>query len=235
MHSHELTLGLAFGLGALHALEPGHGKTAMLVYLSGERRSFLHPLVMGLSSAASHSASLIGIAAVVHLTHHIVTHDHQHGDQSVTQGMQWVSALLVLTVGLWMAWRAWKPRAKACGCSSHATSSGSQAVSHSQSSRASYSMSAMLGVAFGLLPCPSAMAAYFSSMSTGAPVAAYMVIGLFAAGIAFSLTLVGICVQLFGEKMPQSGRLSNLPWPWMRASLILGLGVFYLGRTATLS
>ncbi|MCP4772921.1 MAG: cobalt transporter, partial [Planctomycetaceae bacterium] len=27
MHSHELTLGLAFGLGAIHALEPGHGKT----------------------------------------------------------------------------------------------------------------------------------------------------------------------------------------------------------------
>ena len=53
MHSHELTLGLAFGLGALHALEPGHGKTAMLVYLSGERRSILHPIIMGLSSATS--------------------------------------------------------------------------------------------------------------------------------------------------------------------------------------
>ena len=235
MHSHELTLGLAFGLGALHALEPGHGKTAMLVYLSGERRSFLHPLVMGLSSAASHSASLVGIAAVVHLTHHMVIHDHQHGDQAVTQGMHWVSALLVLTVGLWMAWRAWKPKSKACGCQSHATSLDSRRVPHSKSSRASYSMSAMLGVAFGLLPCPSAMAAYFSSMSTGAPVAAYLVIGLFAAGIASSLTLVGICVQIFGEKMPQAGRFSNLPWPWIRASLILGLGVFYLVRTATLS
>lgn len=46
-HTHELTLGLAFFLGALHALEPGHGKTAMLVYLSGERRGYWHPLVMG--------------------------------------------------------------------------------------------------------------------------------------------------------------------------------------------
>ena len=68
MHSHELTLGLAFTLGALHALEPGHGKTAMLLYLAGERRSLLHPLVMGLSSALSHSVSLIGIAAMVHLS-----------------------------------------------------------------------------------------------------------------------------------------------------------------------
>ena len=39
MHSHELTLGFAFGLGAIHALEPGHGKTAMLLYLAGELSS----------------------------------------------------------------------------------------------------------------------------------------------------------------------------------------------------
>jgi len=69
MHTHELTLSLAFGLGALHALKPGHGKTAMLLYLAGERRSLLHPLVMGLSSALSHSLSLIRIAAMVHMTH----------------------------------------------------------------------------------------------------------------------------------------------------------------------
>jgi len=31
-------------------------------------------------------------------------------------------------------------------------------------------MSALLGVAFGLLPCPSALAAYFASMSSGSPV-----------------------------------------------------------------
>ena len=80
MHSHELTLGLAFGLGALHAIEPGHGKTAMLLYLSGERKSFLHPLVMGLSSALTHSLSLILIASIVHLTHHLVTGDHHHAD-----------------------------------------------------------------------------------------------------------------------------------------------------------
>ena len=78
MHSHELTLGFAFGLGAIHALEPGHGKTAMLLYLAGERKSFLHPMVMGLSSALSHSISLIAIAAMVHLTHHLVTGDHHH-------------------------------------------------------------------------------------------------------------------------------------------------------------
>jgi len=69
-HSNELTLGIAYFLGALHALEPGHGKTAMLVYLSGERRSVWHPIVMGLSSGVAHSVSLVVIALVVRLTHH---------------------------------------------------------------------------------------------------------------------------------------------------------------------
>jgi nickel/cobalt exporter len=231
MHTHELTLGLAFGLGALHALEPGHGKTAMLVYLAGERKSLLHPLLMGLASAVSHSVSLIGVAALVHLTHHVVTGDHHHGNQSVTLAMQWISALLVIAVGCCMIWRAWKPKPTACSCSAHRDIDGCVHKEKKASGRrASYSMSAILGVAFGLLPCPSAMAAYFTSMSSGAPVAAYAVIGLFAAGIASSLTLAGICVQAFGERVPHRNRLSRLPWSWIRAALITGLGFFYLAR-----
>ena len=94
-------------------------------------------------------------------------------------------------------------------------------------------MSALLGVAFGLLPCPSAMAAYFTSMSSGSPVAAYAVIGLFAAGIASSLTLVGIAVQTFGGKLTKGqNRLASLPWAWIRAGMILVLGMFYLSRVA---
>lgn len=228
-HSHELTLGLSFFLGALHALEPGHGKTAMLVYLAGERRSLLHPLVMGLSSALAHSVSLIGIAAAVHLTHHLVTGDHHHHDETVTGAMQWISAGLVLCVGLWMLVAAWRAKPAKCGCGGH-HEENCDAPSRF-GSRTTYSMSALLGVAFGLLPCPSAMAAYFTSMSTGTPVAAYGVIGLFAAGIACSITLFGILVQFFGTRFSLgSSKLSKLPWPYIRAILILSIGLFYSAR-----
>jgi len=230
-HAHQLTLGLAFGLGALHALEPGHGKTAMLVYLSGERRSLLHPLVMGLSSAVAHSVSLIGIAASVHLTHHLITGDHGHDDEVVTRSMQWVSAGLVIAVGLWMAVAARKSRPSQCGCGSHAHTCGGDSAQTNAAPKTSYSMSALLGVAFGLLPCPSAMAAYFSSMSSGSPVAAYAVIGLFAAGIASSLTVVGIFVQVFGGRLLKSQSwVSRLPWMSIRAGLILSIGAFYSWR-----
>ncbi|QEG22640.1 HoxN/HupN/NixA family nickel/cobalt transporter [Mariniblastus fucicola] len=233
MHSHEITLGLAFGLGALHALEPGHGKTAMLLYLAGERRSLLHPLVMGLSSALSHSLSLIGIAAIVHLTHHLVTGDHHHADEGVTDVMRWVSAGIVLIVGLWMCWSAWRSKPAQCGCSQHKHECHNPDEAQSNSTKTSYSMSALLGAAFGLMPCPSAMAAYFSGLSSGSPVTAYIVIGLFAAGIATSLTLVGMVVQLFGNRFTNtSSRLSRLPWNYIRAGLITLIRLVYLGHVA---
>lgn len=237
-HAHQLTLGLAFGLGALHALEPGHGKTAMLVYLAGQRRNLLHPLVMGLSSALAHSVSLIGIAAAVHLAHHLVTGDHHHDDAAVTRGMQWISAALVICVGLWMLLAAWRGRTMPtkCGCCDGHQHGADQSARDGDEprkfgSRTSYSMSAMLGVAFGLLPCPSAMAAYFTGMSSGTPVAAYGVIGLFAAGIACSITLFGILVQVMGTRLlNRESKLSSLPWPFLRAGLILMIGVVYVSR-----
>lgn len=235
MHTHELTLGLAFGLGALHALEPGHGKTAMLLYLSGERRSFLHPLVMGFSSALSHSVSLMAIAAMVHFSHHLVTGDHHHANEDVTNIMRWASAGLVLLVGLWMMWSAWRSKpAKKCGCSHHKHECEHQEeTSKSWGSKTSYSMSALLGAAFGLMPCPSAMAAYFTGLSSGSPINAYVVIGLFAAGIATSLTFVGIVVQVFGNRFTNSNSsFLRLPWDYIRAGLITVIGLVYLGHVA---
>ncbi|QDS88110.1 Nickel/cobalt efflux system RcnA [Rosistilla ulvae] len=230
-HTHELTLGVAFFLGALHALEPGHGKTAMLVYLSGERRSYWHPLVMGLSSGLAHSVSLIAIAMAVHLTHHLITGDHHHDNEAMTATLQWISAGLVLCVGTWMLWGAYRAKpAKKCGCRHHRDE---DCDAKPRSAKSSYSMSALLGVAFGLLPCPSALAAYFTSMSTGSPVAAYAVIGLFAAGIASSLTCVGMLLQRFGGSLiREESRLAKLPWSYIRAILILGVGLFYAARVA---
>ena len=229
-HTHELTLGLAFFLGAIHALEPGHGKTAMLVYLSGERRGFWHPVVMGLSSALAHSVSLLAIAFIVHLTQHAITGDHHHENEQIVSVMQWLSGLLVLTVGIWMLISASRAKEKTCGCAHHRDQ---KCDSETPSKKRSYSMSALLGVAFGLLPCPSALAAYFTGIATGMPIAAYAVIALFAAGIASSLTVVGLLVQRFGERLfKHEGWLARLPWAHLRAFVILAVGVAYTYRAA---
>jgi len=244
-HTHELTLGLSFVLGAIHALEPGHGKTAMFVYLMGGRRSLWHPVIMGLSTAISHSVSLFVIAFAVHLTHHLLTHDHSH-EMLVSQILQWASAVLVIGVGIWMLGSAWMGRKQQC-CAHHhdAESDTCDHNSHSMTvelktednhehatpARSSFSTTALLGLAVGLLPCPSALAAYFTGLSTGQPWLAYSIIALFAGGIATSLIGVGVILQLFGSCLNSlSGRLKNVPWPYVRASLILGIGLFYATR-----
>ncbi|MFO1004035.1 MAG: sulfite exporter TauE/SafE family protein [Planctomycetaceae bacterium] len=285
-HSHELSLGLSFFLGALHALEPGHGKTAMFVYLLDGKRSFWHPVVMGLSTAFSHSVSLFAIAFGVHIAHHLIAGDHHHEEQ-VSSVLQWISALLVVAVGGFLLVQAIRGRkVKCCGhhhhdgdCSNHSHShAGNHSHSHascsiepqlvqlggvvsgkssagnnntvaaavmpmtstvvesneSTRSRSSYRTTAILGLAVGLLPCPTTMAAYFTGLSSGSPGATYLIIGLFAAGIASSLSVVGILLQYFGEKFGRrSERLVNLPWNYIRSALILGIGLIYLVRLIT--
>ena len=77
------------------------------------------------------------------------------------------------------------------------------------------------------------MAAYFSGLSSGSPVTAYIVIGLFAAGIAVSLTCVGMIVQVFGNRLIKAESwFSRMPWAYIRAGLITAIGLFYLGRVA---
>ncbi|TWT58851.1 Nickel/cobalt efflux system RcnA [Thalassoglobus neptunius] len=247
-HTHDLTLGLAFLLGALHALEPGHGKTAMFVYLVGGRRSPWHPIVMGLSTAVSHSVSLFAIAFAVHLAHHVVTGDHHH-EENVSTFLPWVSALLVVAVGCYLLRQAIRGKqVRCCGHDHHShdhdhdCADGPSVVKldvasgdlSSQSPlRTSYKTTALLGMAVGLLPCPSALAAYFTGLSTGSPAAAYLIIALFAAGIASSLTLVGIMLQLFGDRIGRRMTgTSRLPWAHIRALLILGMGAFYTVRVA---
>ncbi len=270
LHSHELSLGLSFFLGALHALEPGHGKTAMFVYLLDGKRSSWHPIVMGLSTAFSHSVSLFAIAFGVHIAHHLIAGDHHHEEQ-VSSVLQWISALLVVAVGGFLLVQAIRGRkVKCCGhhhdgeeCSDHSHSyatassaepqlvqlgTGPSSVSNIQVSstmvssspsemkpaRSSYRTTAILGLAVGLLPCPTAMAACFTGLSSGSPGATYLIIGLFAAGIASSLSLVGILLQYFGEKFGRhSESLVRLPWNYIRSALILGIGLIYLVRLIT--
>ena len=71
IHARELGPGLvafallvAFGLGSLHALSPGHGKTVVAAYLVGSRGTALHALILGLVVTASHTAGVFALGFV---------------------------------------------------------------------------------------------------------------------------------------------------------------------------
>jgi high-affinity nickel-transport protein len=55
---------VAAGLGALHALEPGHGKTIVAAYLVGSRGTARHAVLLGILVTASHTAGVYILGAV---------------------------------------------------------------------------------------------------------------------------------------------------------------------------
>src|SRR5215470_14280608 len=67
-----LALIVAVGLGALHALEPGHGKTVVAAYLVGARGTPRHALSLGLIVTATHTVGVYLLGAVtLSLSHYI--------------------------------------------------------------------------------------------------------------------------------------------------------------------
>ena len=55
---------VALGFGAVHALEPGHGKTIVAAYLVGARGTALHSAALGLIVAVTHSLGVLAIGAL---------------------------------------------------------------------------------------------------------------------------------------------------------------------------
>ncbi len=92
-----LTAGvIAAGLGALHALEPGHGKTIVAAYLVGSRGTAHHALLLGLVVTASHTAGVYLLGAVTLVaSHYIVPERLQH-----LLGI--VSGLIVTCLGFYL-------------------------------------------------------------------------------------------------------------------------------------
>lgn len=107
-----LYLPTALGLGALHALEPGHSKTLIAAYLIGTKGTKWDAFLLGISAATTHSLIVIAIAvSALWLGKEVFT------DQ-VSHWLQVGSGVIVILIGAWMLWRRW-PRQKPTGHAHH--------------------------------------------------------------------------------------------------------------------
>lgn len=55
---------IAMGLGAMHSLSPGHGKTLVGAYLVGQRATVAHALFLGLTVTISHTVGVFALGLV---------------------------------------------------------------------------------------------------------------------------------------------------------------------------
>jgi nickel/cobalt exporter len=86
----------ALGLGALHALEPGHAKTLTAAYLIGIKGTKRDALFLGLSVAATHSLVVVGISAAA------LWVGREAFTENVSHWLQLGSGAIVVLLGSWM-------------------------------------------------------------------------------------------------------------------------------------
>jgi nickel/cobalt transporter (NicO) family protein len=106
LHQQQITpwmivaaIGIAFVLGAAHALTPGHGKTIVAAYLVGSRGTLKHAAFLGAMVTFTHTVSvfLLGLATLF-LFQYVVP-------QKVTQVLGAISGLSIVVIGGWMLYK----------------------------------------------------------------------------------------------------------------------------------
>lgn len=94
----------AFVLGALHALQPGHGKTIVAAYLVGSRGTVRDAVLLGVVVTLTHTMTIYLLAALAQAGALLMP---------VTELEQYlgaVAASLILLVGLALIWSQWRRR-----------------------------------------------------------------------------------------------------------------------------
>jgi ABC-type nickel/cobalt efflux system permease component RcnA len=111
LHQQQLTpwmiaaaIGIAFVLGAAHALTPGHGKTIVAAYLVGSRGTLKHAAFLGAMVTFTHTVSvfLLGLATLF-LFQYVVP-------QKVTQVLGAISGISIVLIGGWMLYKRLRAR-----------------------------------------------------------------------------------------------------------------------------
>ncbi|MBI2842821.1 MAG: sulfite exporter TauE/SafE family protein [Armatimonadetes bacterium] len=203
----------SFGLGALHALEPGHGKTVVGAYLIGSRGRISDAVLLGVVVTLTHSGSviLLGILSTVAAAYFV--------PDTVQKVLEVVSGLLVVGVGGWML-RLRIRQARGAGHDDqthdhndpsqdhrshehphdHSHENGHSGHSHSHvpqvepGERPTLWQLITLGVSGGIVPCPAALAVLLAAVSYGQFVRGLSLVIIFSIGMAVVLVAIGIAM-----------------------------------------
>ncbi len=188
---------VALGVGAAHAVAPGHGKTITAAYLVGTHGRYRDALRLGVIVAVMHTFSVLVLALVwVGLSV-----SASLGTESVTAWMQVAAGLVVIAVGGRLAWRQLRHRYQ--HSHSHAHSHGPDEATDPWSRRGLVA----LALSGGLLPSPSAFLLLVSGLLTGRAADALILVLAFGVGMAVTLTAVGaLTIRGFGALASRTKR-----------------------------
>ena len=174
----------AFGVGAVHALAPGHGKAIAAAYLVGGRGRPRDAVLLGVTVAAMHTASVLVLGLGLHAL-------LRSGDglpavtEQVTPVLRLLSGLVVVGVGVYLLVRPRRHR------HDHDHGHGHHEVPREVAPFSRPGLVA-LGAAGGLLPSPSAFLVLTTTAFLGRLWLGLVLVATFSLGLATTLTLVGL-------------------------------------------
>ncbi len=213
---------VAFGLGALHAMSPGHGKAVVGAYLVGSRGTAKHAAFLGLTVTVTHTLGVFALGLVTLFASRYIL------PEKLMPFLGFVSGLMVLYIGLTMfksrlfAALGWEniehhrhgehshdghehfhPPAAAGGSDHHhdvlTHTHDGHTHSHLPPDEISWKSLLALGVSGGLLPCPSALVLMLSAISLGRVGYGLLLTTVFSFGLAATLTAVGLIFLFVGK------------------------------------
>jgi ABC-type nickel/cobalt efflux system permease component RcnA len=254
-----LGLAVSFGVGAVHALTPGHGKGIIAAYMVGERGRMSHALALAGTMTVTHTASVIVLGLIALLASRIIL------PQTLTPWLTLISGALILAVGGNLLGQRLRHRESTQDAahghtyapahdhvaphthedgSTHTHDSHTHThlslndVRDARTRRITWRSLLMLGVSGGLLPCADALAILLLSVSVNRIGLGLVLLLAFSLGIALTLTLIGVIAAGGQRVLRRYNRLqpllARLPLASAAVVLVLGVVMTYEGILALL-
>jgi ABC-type nickel/cobalt efflux system permease component RcnA len=217
-------------LGAVHALEPGHGKTVVAAYLVGSRGTASHALLLGLIVTASHTAGVYLLGGVTLYASRYVVPERLY---------PWVGAcsgLIIAGLGVVLFLKRYRGASVVRHGHPHAhpgehghTHSHPHGGDHGHADGA-VSLRALcaLGVSGGIVPCPAALVVLLSAVALRRIGFGLVLIVAFSLGLAAVLVGIGLLMVHARRLMARvhgDGALVTRWLPLTSSAAIIGLGV----------
>ena len=244
-----MALGVAVGLGAFHALEPGHGKTLVAAYLVGSRGTVQHAFLLGLIVTAAHTAGVYLLGALTLYASQYIVPERLYPWLGVVSGVLIAGLGAVLLVRRYLGKdgllnhhhdhhhhhldHSHGPDDHAHyhhhhGGHGHSQDHGHTHGDHNVDRQVSFRELLTLGISGGIVPCPAALVVLLSAVSMQRIGFGLLLIVAFSVGLAAVLITIGLLMvsaRHFMSRFQVNSRLTTRWLPLTSSAFILVFGI----------
>lgn len=230
-----LNTSTAFILGAMHALEPGHGKTAMASYTLGNKNAKNHLFTLVFSMAFSHTFMLLGIGFVV--SYLFPFFDSEKAEHIL--GL--ISPLILISIGVYMLYKI-RNNKHTCSpnCTHHPKNAPVKKPLHVNGLKLNTALvskpththktTALIGVLSGLIPCPSAIATFFIAGQSGSFSNSFGYVLIYVLGFVLVMFSLAFIFSFVGKKLMEKQEkfsiLNRMDLISAYLIIVVGMGYF---------